>query len=186
MRFSLDKHVLSGARFVESPNQSERPPGITIDLLVIHNISLPPGEFGSQCVQDFFCNELDCSIHPFFSEIEDLKVSSHLFIDRRGSVTQFVPFDRKAWHAGESNFAGRENCNEFSIGIELEGTDNDEFTPDQYQSLVEVTRLLLQAYPQLTTDRIVGHSDIAPGRKTDPGPCFNWEFYQSALTDKQI
>lgn len=181
MSFSLDQHVLSGAHFLESPNQSARPAGSIIDLLVIHNISLPPGQFGNQCVQEFFCNTLDCSTHPFFEEIQDLRVSSHLFIDRQGSVTQFVPFDRKAWHAGESRFEGKENCNEFSIGIELEGTDGDEFTEAQYDALVAITRVLQEAYPALTTDRIVGHSDIAPGRKTDPGPCFDWNLYRTAL-----
>lgn len=181
MGFALDQHVLSGARFVESPNQSTRVPGAIIDLLVIHNISLPPGEFGNRCVQDFFCNTLDFSRHPYFDEIQDLRVSSHLFIDRLGAVTQFVPFDRKAWHAGESSFQGRENCNEFSIGIELEGTDHDEFTEAQYKTLVAITSILQEAYPELTTDRIVGHSEIAPGRKTDPGPCFDWKFYLESL-----
>ncbi len=183
MGFSLDQHVLTGARFLESPNQSARPPGGIIDLLVIHNISLPPGQFGNQCVEEFFCNMLDAAAHPFFEEIRDLKVSAHLFIDRHGCVTQFVPFDRKAWHAGASCFEGRENCNEFSIGIELEGTDDEDFTHSQYEALIAVTRVLLEAYPELTTDRIVGHSDIAPGRKTDPGPCFDWNLYQSGLTN---
>ena len=184
MKLALKQHVLDGVRFVESPNHSERPQGLSINLLVIHNISLPPGEFGTHCVEELFCNKLDCSVHPYFKQLEDLQVSAHLLIDRAGVLTQFVPFDRKAWHAGKSSFQGRENCNEFSIGIELEGTDTEKFTASQYESLISVTRLLMQAYPELTVDRIVGHSDIAPGRKTDPGPCFDWALYRSGLTDE--
>lgn len=183
MEFSLQDNLLRGARFLESPNQSERPPGQAVDLLIIHNISLPPGEFGSGCVDQLFCNSLDTTAHPFFSKLTDLKVSAHLLIDREGAVTQYVPFDRKAWHAGESSFCGKTHCNEFSIGIELEGTDTEDFTASQYQALVQITKLLLKEYPCLNLDRIVGHSDVAPGRKTDPGPCFDWERYKSALVD---
>lgn len=181
MSFSIEHNLLQGAHVVESPNQSARSTDQAIDLLVIHNISLPPGEFGTGCIEAFFCNQLDTSAHPFFSEIAVLQVSVHLLIDRQGCVTQFVPFDRKAWHAGESIFCGQANCNDFSIGIELEGTDSEPFSPQQYTSLISVTNLLLEEYPCLNLDRIVGHSDVAPGRKTDPGPLFDWERYKNAL-----
>lgn len=184
MKLAPNLHVLDGVRFVESPNHSERPQTCNIDLLVIHNISLPPGEFGTGCVEELFCNQLDCSAHPYFEQLRELQVSAHLLIDRAGAITQFVPFDRKAWHAGVSSFRGRENCNEFSIGIELEGTDTTEFTEQQYDALIAVSRLLMEAYPELTVDRIVGHSDIAPDRKTDPGPCFDWALYRSGLTSE--
>jgi N-acetyl-anhydromuramoyl-L-alanine amidase len=181
MKFSIANNLLSGARLLESPNQSERPADTEIDLLVIHNISLPPGEYGNRCIDQLFCNQLDAESHPFFEEIADLKVSSHLLIDRQGGVTQYVPFDRKAWHAGESVYSGRSNCNDFSIGIELEGSDFEAFAEAQYDSLILITNLLLEVYPCLILDRIVGHSDIAAGRKTDPGPFFNWAKVKSAL-----
>lgn len=164
-----------------SPNHSARPENTDIELLVIHNISLPPGEFGTACIDQLFCNELDCDAHPFFDGLRELRVSSHLLIDRRGEVRQYVAFDQQAWHAGQSCFDGRERCNEFSIGIELEGTDDCKFTVAQYQTLVAVTRLLMASYPALSVQGIVGHSDIAPGRKTDPGPCFDWDFYRGQL-----
>jgi len=176
------KHWLPKARHVASPNFSERPEGITIDLLVIHNISLPPGKFGGSWIDDLFCNCLDSNAHPYFREIAELRVSAHALIDRNGNVTQYVGFDKKAWHAGQSSYDGRQQCNDFSIGIELEGCDDQSFTDAQYSTLAELTRHLLEAYPAMTPDRIVGHSDIAPGRKTDPGPCFDWRRYQKALT----
>lgn len=176
-------HRLDDSAFVESPNQSARPKGVDIELLVIHNISLPPGQFGTSCIAELFCNTLDCSQHPYFAQLKELKVSAHALIARDGSITQFVPFDRKAWHAGQSCFKGRENCNEFSIGIELEGTDFEPFDDYQYETLGALTGRLMQAYPGLTVDRIVGHSDIAPGRKTDPGPYFDWERYKNLLSD---
>ena len=178
---SIDKHLLQDVCFQESPNSSERPENEDISLLVIHNISLPPGEFGNDCIAQRFCNELDCDAHPYFESLRELRVSSHLLIDRGGRVTQFVPFDRKAWHAGESEFEGRKNCNEYSIGIELEGTDFEPFTDPQYERLIEITGLLLVSYKGLTRDRIVGHSDIAPARKTDPGPFFDWKRFLEAL-----
>lgn len=181
MKFSIANNILKGARLLESPNQSERTAGTEIDLLVIHNISLPPGEYGNTCIDQLFCNQLDSQAHPFFKEIAGLKVSSHLLIDRLGGVTQYVPFDRKAWHAGESVYCDRPACNDFSIGIELEGSDFEAFTESQYQALSQVTNLLLKLYPCLNLDRIVGHSDIAPGRKTDPGPFFDWAKYKSTL-----
>ncbi len=181
MKRDIDRHLFVNAQYIPSPNHSERPPHTDISLLVIHNISLPPGEFGTDCVARLFCNTLDCAAHPFFKDLIDLKVSSHLLIDRKGALVQFVPFDRKAWHTGQSVFEGRKNCNEFSIGIELEGTDDEPFTNAQYERLESVTLSLLETYPAITSQRIVGHSDIAPGRKTDPGPCFDWERYLGAV-----
>ncbi len=181
MGFRIENHLLDGAIHCPSPNWSERESGDIVDLLVIHNISLPPGEFETGCIAQFFCNELDTNAHPYFAEIGSLKVSSHLLISRLGAVTQFVPFDKKAWHAGESSFNGRSNCNDFSIGIELEGTDYEEFTNLQYEVLCTVSKLLMQEYPNLVFEKIVGHSDIAPGRKTDPGPFFDWGKYRESL-----
>lgn len=172
---------LPGARVVPSPNCGGRPPGVTVDLLVIHNISLPPGQFGGGHIDDLFLNRLDASAHPYFAGICSLKVSAHLLIDRAGVVTQYVNFNRRAWHAGVSSFEGRSNCNDFSIGIELEGSDYEPFTDWQYGALVAVTRRLRGAYPAIGPSRIVGHSDVAPGRKTDPGPCFDWGRYRQAL-----
>ena len=182
MELAIANDILIGAQLLESPNQNARPDSADIELLVIHNISLPPGEFGSASIKQFFCNDLDCTGHPFYKELLDLKVSAHLLIDRAGQFTQFVPFCNRAWHAGESLFCGRENCNDFSIGIEMEGTDFEPFTDSQYTSLSEVTRLLLGAYPKMGIEKIVGHSDIAPGRKTDPGPFFDWARYKTSLS----
>ena len=179
--FKIQNHLLHPARHEPSPNHSERPTGTNVDLLVVHNISLPPGEFGNGCVDDLFCNRLDHSAHPYFLTLMDLKVSAHLFIDRHGEITQYVPFDRKAWHAGRSSFMGRENCNEYSIGIELEGTDDTPYTDLQYQVLVKVTFALMRAYPGITPERVVGHQDIAPDRKTDPGPSFDWHRLKAGI-----
>lgn len=176
----VDHHLVS-ARQLISPNHSARPEDVEINLLVIHSISLPPGEFGGPYIDDLFCNRLDCTIHEFFNEIADLKVSSHLMISRNGEITQYVPFNQQAWHAGKSFFEGDEQCNEFSIGIELEGTEKDEFTGSQYDQLKRVTQAIMDAYPGITLERIAGHSDIAPGRKTDPGPGFDWSRYRKAL-----
>ena len=181
MNFRVSNHLLLEAIQCPSPNCSDRVDSAKIELLVIHNISLPPGEYDTGCITQLFCNELDANAHPYFAEIENLKVSSHLLISRRGEVTQFVPFDKKAWHAGESIFQGKENCNEFSIGIELEGTDYEPFTDIQYETLIAITNLLLREYPCLNSETIVGHSDIAPGRKTDPGPYFEWGRYRKAI-----
>lgn len=182
MDLSIANDILVGAQLLESPNQNARPNHTDIELLVIHNISLPPGEFGTTSIKQFFCNELDCKSHAFYQEIADLKVSAHLLIDREGLLTQFVPFSERAWHAGESTFCERSNCNDFSIGIEMEGTDFEPFTDSQYRSLIEVTKLLLATYSKMHVDKIVGHSDIAPGRKTDPGPLFDWARYKQALS----
>ena len=178
---TLSNHLIDQAEVMESPNFSDRPQGIEPSLLVIHNISLPPGEFGDSYIKDFFLNKLDCSIHPYFNEIKDLKVSSHLFINREGHLLQFVDFSKKAWHAGVSEFKGQKECNDFSIGIELEGTDTIPYSSEQYTALVDVTKWLLQHYPSISKDRIVGHKDIAPGRKTDPGDSFDWEGYRNLL-----
>ena len=175
------EHRLEGARICDSPNFSDRL-NEEISLLVIHNISLPPGQFGNNFVDQFFANKLDPKKDPYFEEIYEMIVSSHLFIDREGLLTQFVPFDRAAWHAGISEFKGRDNCNEFSIGIELEGTDDLEYPPNQYKTLIEATKALMEAYPNISVDNIVGHKDIAPVRKTDPGEAFDWDLYKSSLS----
>ena len=174
-------HLISSAEFRESPNCSARPSGANVTLLVIHNISLPPGQFGGIYISDFFQNKLDVSADQYFEEIKNLKVSSHLLIDRFGKVIQFVPFNKSAWHAGISFFKGKKNCNDFSIGIEMEGTDSTEYTNEQYESLKELTLSLMKAYPKIELESIVGHSDIAPGRKTDPGEFFDWVRYKSDL-----
>ncbi|WP_051362187.1 1,6-anhydro-N-acetylmuramyl-L-alanine amidase AmpD [Solimonas soli] len=172
---------LAGARVCRSPNRDARPDADDISLLVIHNISLPPGRFGGPYIDQLFSNTLDPAAHPYFATIHALRVSSHLLIARDGRVTQYVPFGERAWHAGVSVYEGRERCNDFSIGIELEGTDDKPFTAKQYAQLARVTRSLLRAYPRLSAARIAGHSDIAPGRKTDPGPHFDWRRYRSSL-----
>jgi AmpD protein len=179
---SIDKGWLKNATRVPSPNFNNRPDGAVIDLLVIHNISLPPGEFGGSFISDFFCNCLDSTAHSYFSEICSMQVSAHLLIDRTGEITQFVPFDKRAWHAGESEFEGCSNCNDFSIGIELEGTDDASYSDEQYNALLAVTRAIQGEYPLITGDKIVGHCDIAPGRKTDPGPSFDWQRYKQLLS----
>lgn len=161
-----------------SPNQNERPSGQEIDLLVIHNISLPPGHFGGYFIADLFLNRLDCDAHPFFDQLRSLKVSSHFFIRRDGSLFQFVSCDKRAWHAGVSSFADREGCNDFSIGIELEGTDFVSFEPAQYDTLASLTAALCRRYP---LKAITGHQHIAPARKTDPGPFFDWQRYKKML-----
>ncbi len=174
----IHAHRLSLAQQLDSPNCSERPQGQKIDLLVIHSISLPPGQYGGPYIDDFFCNQLRIDDHPYFQGIAELHVSAHVLIRRSGELHQYVPFNKKAWHAGVSSFCGVSNCNDYSIGIELEGCDTDEFTPQQYEQLAHVTAVLQNTYPAITAQRIVGHNDIAPGRKTDPGPCFNWEKYK--------
>jgi len=164
-----------------SPNCDQRPQGAEVSLLVIHNISLPPGEFGGPWIDMLFNNCLPVDVHPYFQAIADLRVSSHLLIRRDGSTIQYVPFDKRAWHAGESAFQDRAGCNDYSIGIELEGTDEIPYTREQYQALAQITRKLMENYPKITRERIVGHADIAHGRKTDPGPAFDWGYYRSLL-----
>ena len=172
---------LPGLRHERSANQDERPGNGEVDLLVIHNISLPPGEFGGDHICDLFLNRLDPQAHPYFAEIAHLQVSSHLLIRRDGSALQFVALDRRAWHAGLSSFCGRARCNDFSIGIELEGSDDTPFTEAQYQQLAALTADIRTLFPAIQPDRIVGHSDIAPDRKTDPGPHFNWTLYRQLI-----
>lgn len=159
---------------IPSPHFDDRPAGAEISLVVIHAISLPPGEFGSGRVIDFFCGRLPVDGHPYFAKIADLKVSSHYFIDRQGVIIRFVPDAKRAWHAGVSRFADRDNCNDFSLGIELEGDDYQPFTAVQYEILNQLLVDLSCRYPLITRERVVGHADIAPGRKTDPGPFFDW------------
>jgi AmpD protein len=163
-----------------SPNRDSRPENTTIDLVVVHSISLPPGVYGGEAIEHFFQNQLDKNEHPYFDEIHALKVSSHVLIKRSGEIVQFVPFHERAWHAGQSNYQGRDRCNDFSIGIELEGTDNDDFEDVQYQQLALLVNALQQAYPALT-DHITGHSDISPGRKKDPGTGFDWDKLQQHI-----
>jgi len=176
-----DCGLVSGVRHILSPNCDERPAGAAIELLVIHNISLPPGEFGGAGVVDLFTNKLDCSAHPYYRAIGDLRVSAHFLIRRDGELIQFVPCGERAWHAGESNWRGRSCCNDFSLGIELEGADDVPFEDAQYARLAELTRLLKSKY---AIADIVGHSDIAPGRKTDPGPYFDWPRFEGLLNSK--
>lgn len=184
MHFEIKEGWLTQARRVPSPNFEPRPEGAAPELLVVHNISLPPGEFGGDSIERFFTNCLDCDAHPFFDEIRDLRVSSHLLIRREGETVQFVSFDARAWHAGQSHYCGRDNCNDFSVGIELEGTDELPYTEAQYAVLAAVTQALLDYYPLLSAEHIVGHSDIAPGRKTDPGPAFDWQRYRADLSQE--
>ncbi|MGX5173633.1 1,6-anhydro-N-acetylmuramyl-L-alanine amidase AmpD [Aliikangiella sp. IMCC44653] len=164
-----------------SPHFNARPACTEINLLVIHCISLPPKVFGNHFVEDFFQGKLDTSLHPFFREIADLRVSAHFYIKRCGKLIQFVPTNQRAWHAGESEFNGLCNCNDFSIGVELEGSEDLPYTQVQYQTLASLTLKLQAFYPQITDANIVGHCDIAPQRKTDPGPSFDWSKYRLLL-----
>ena len=169
------------ARRVSSPNFDARPSGCGIDLIVVHGISLPPGEFGGPHIEQLFCNRLDPCAHDGFHAIAGLRVSAHLLIRRDGSLVQFVALSDRAWHAGESRFEGRAGCNDFSIGIELEGTDRTPYETAQYERLGDVCRTLMRRWPAIAADRIVGHSDVAPHRKTDPGPAFDWRRLKSLL-----
>lgn len=177
--------LVSGAIQFESPNFDARPAKVAIDVLVIHAISLPPDCFGGNYVQAFFTNRLDIAADPFFEEIAGLRVSSHFYIDRKGDLFQFVSTRNRAWHAGASSFRNRERVNDFSIGVELEGCDALPFEAIQYRSLSALTRCLQNSFPEITEQNIVGHSDIAPGRKTDPGPCFDWQRYRGLLRSRK-
>lgn len=172
---TIEQHWLTTVKRIPSPNYDERPDPADISLVVIHCISLPQGEFGTPYIDELFCNQLNPDDHPYFKEIYQLKVSAHVLIKRDGSYMQYVPFDKRAWHAGKSNYQGRERCNDFSIGVELEGTESIAYTEAQYSTLKEVIDCLLQTYPSLSKQHITGHSDIAPGRKTDPGASFDWQ-----------
>lgn len=173
---------LTGVRRVASPNCDRRPAGTPASLLVIHNISLPPGEFGGPYIEGLFTNTLDCDAHPYFDQLRGLRVSAHFLIRRDGGIAQFVSCNRRAWHAGVSEWRGRSRCNDFSLGIELEGTDDQPYTSAQYRALIRLTRRLRRRYPLAD---IAGHSDIAPVRKTDPGPSFDWGRYFSGLAEPQ-
>jgi AmpD protein len=172
---NIDQHWLTDITRTPVPNFDDRPDPSDISLLVIHCISLPPGEFGNHYIDQLFCNQLDPDEHPYFKDVYQLNVSAHVLIKRDGHCVQYVPFDKRAWHAGKSAYQGRERCNDFSIGIELEGTELIDYTDQQYVQLAAIIRTLLEAYPKLSTQRITGHSDIAPGRKTDPGASFDWQ-----------
>ncbi|UTW02398.1 1,6-anhydro-N-acetylmuramyl-L-alanine amidase AmpD [Amphritea atlantica] len=172
---------LNGAEHYPSPNFNQRPDTEQPRLLVIHNISLPPAKFGGGYIRDFFLNRLDTAAHPYFETIASLQVSAHLLIERSGHLLQFVGFDQRAWHAGQSQYCGADNCNDFSIGIELEGTDTIPYTEQQYRQLARVAAALLAYYPEMSAGHITGHSDIAPQRKSDPGPAFNRDYFDRLL-----
>jgi AmpD protein len=165
---------LEAARHVPSPNFNARPAHVSVDLLVVHNISLPPGEFGGQGIEQLFTNTLNSAEHPYYATIASLEVSAHFLIRRDGEIVQFVSVDNRAWHAGQSLWCDRDNCNDFSVGIELEGTDDLPYEEIQYTQLQRLVDALRRYFPRLDADAVVGHSDIAPGRKTDPGPAFDW------------
>ncbi|HDR1001936.1 1,6-anhydro-N-acetylmuramyl-L-alanine amidase AmpD [Pasteurella multocida] len=175
---------LKGAKRVLSPHYDQRPDLHDISLLIIHYISLPPEQFGGHYINDFFQGKLNPTQHPYFEEIATLRVSAHCLINRQGEITQYVNFNDRAWHAGVSQFEGREKCNDFSIGIELEGSNTQPFTVAQYQSLITLTKAIMASYPDITLQRIVGHCDVAPGRKIDPGQYFDWQTYLEALQNQ--
>lgn len=179
---------LEGVRRVPSPHHDSRPDDEAPSLLVVHNISLPPGKFGGPWIDALFTGTLDPDADPFFAEIVHLRVSAHCLIRRDGEIVQYVPFDKRAWHAGVSTWQGRERCNDFSIGIELEGTDTQPYTDAQYQQLAALVEVLKTTYPAISQN-MTGHSDIAPGRKTDPGPAFEWQRFRALVTsssDKEM
>ncbi len=173
--------LLTGARAVDSPNRDARPGGLAPELIVVHGISLPPGSFGGPWIDRLFQNVLPAGEHPYFETIQHLRVSSHVLISRDGTLTQYVPFGERAWHAGTSYWRGRSGCNDFSVGIELEGTDDEPYDDRQYEALAGVVAALQRAYPSLAEGWIAGHNDIAPGRKTDPGPAFDWRRLEEAV-----
>jgi AmpD protein len=173
--------LLHPARQVVSPNRDQRPPGLLPELIVVHGISLPPDEYGGPWIDRLFTNSLPPDAHPYFATVAALQVSSHLLIRRDGEYVQYVPFHLRAWHAGASSYRGRERCNDFSIGIELEGSDELAYEPAQYRALSNAIHALCLAYPSLSLERVAGHSDIAPGRKTDPGPAFDWPRLRALL-----
>ncbi len=181
LQVELETACLNQVSYRCSSNCNARPADCEPELIVLHNISLPPGEFGGPHIDALFLNQLDPSEHEYFAKIAGLQVSAHVLIRRDGEVIQYVPFHLRAWHAGISSYNGRENCNDFSIGIELEGSDNVPYTEAQYQSLNNVTRALLNTYKKLSPTRITSHSDIAPGRKTDPGPAFDWAYFHALI-----
>jgi AmpD protein len=182
MRVDTTTGLAAGVRQVLSPHADARPQGTAPELIVVHGISLPPGEFGGPWIDRLFTGRLPPDEHPFFRDVARTRVSAHALIDRRGNVVQYVPFGQRAWHAGVSRYLGRDSCNDFSIGIELEGVDDAPYEDAQYVQLAALVNALLAAYPSLDRARIVGHSDIAPGRKTDPGPSFDWHRLRALLS----
>lgn len=186
MDYRIHNHRIENIPFMPSPHADDRPAGVEPELVVVHAISLPPGEFGGRYVEDFFMGRLDTGAHPYFAEIASLQVSAHLFIGRDGEMRQFVPFDRRAWHAGLSSWQGRERCNDFSIGIELEGTDDIPYEHVQYRVLAAVIAALRAAYPHIHADAVTGHCDVAPGRKTDPGPAFDWAYLRECSARQRL
>jgi len=182
VKINTETGLIENVQYIASANTDERPALEDIDLVVIHSISLPPGEYGGPWIEKLFTNQLPADEHPYFKEIHELKVSSHVLIRRDGTVQQFVPFHQRAWHAGQSCYQGREACNDYSIGIELEGTDDSEFEDVQYQQLAELIKTLDSSYDSIDKNRLTGHSDIAPGRKTDPGSGFDWGRLRGLLT----
>ncbi|MCF6236709.1 MAG: 1,6-anhydro-N-acetylmuramyl-L-alanine amidase AmpD [Gammaproteobacteria bacterium] len=181
----IENGWLNRVKRVESPNCDERPADMQPDLIVVHGISLPPNEYGGSHIEALFTNCLNPDDHPFFAQVCNLRVSAHLLIRRDGSLTQFVPFDKRAWHAGESYYQGRSRCNDFSIGIELEGVDDLPYDMAQYQVLAKVIGYLFDTYATLSKEHIVGHSDIASGRKTDPGDAFDWMLFKTLCCSKK-
>ncbi|MBV8783893.1 MAG: 1,6-anhydro-N-acetylmuramyl-L-alanine amidase AmpD [Gammaproteobacteria bacterium] len=173
--------LLAGARQVLSPHCDARPTGVVPELIVLHGISLPPGEYGGPWIDRLFTGSLPPAAHPYFAQVAGRRVSAHVLVRRDGTLTQYVPFHERAWHAGTSSWRGREGCNDFSIGIELEGTDDSAYEEAQYLALIRLVRALHAAYPSLRSEHIAGHSDVAPGRKTDPGPSFDWQRLRAAL-----
>lgn len=184
LRVDMATGLMDGVEFLPSPNCDERPEGCGPELIVIHGISLPPGEYGGPWIEQLFTNRLPPAAHPYFEALEGLRVSAHVLIRRDGSLLQFVPLHQRAWHAGESCWRGRERCNDFSIGVELEGADHDAYDDAQYASLAVLLAALIDAYPGLRPDSIAGHSDVAPGRKTDPGPSFDWPRLKALLRQR--
>ena len=183
-QFNVVNGILQGATQIPSPNFNQRPKNTDIQLIVVHNISLPPSQFGGGYIQQFFQNQLDWNAHPYFKEIEGMQVSAHVLILRTGEAIQFVNFNDRAWHAGRSNYLGLQECNDYSIGIELEGSDDLPFEDEQYQTLVKIIKQLQLTYPK-TKHHIAGHSDIAPLRKTDPGPYFDWMYMRTLLSQQK-
>lgn len=186
MKIDAVSGLVEGARFVPSPNCDARPSGCTPEVLIVHAISLPPGEFGGPGIEQLFCNVLANTAHPYYAGIADLKVSAHLLVRRDGELVQFVPLHLRAWHAGQSLCEGRPRVNDFSVGVELEGCDIERFEDAQYEVLGDLTRALIDAYPAINASRIYGHSDISPGRKTDPGPGFDWDRFRATLGDSPL
>ena len=181
LRIDVATGLVLGVRQVVSPHFDARPAGVVADLIVVHGISLPPGEFGGPWIDRLFTGHLPADAHPYFAQIAGGRVSAHGLVRRTGEIVQYVPFPERAWHAGKSEYLGRAACNDFSVGIELEGTDDIPYEDAQYESLIALIKALLLAYPTLSRDRVVGHCDIAPGRKTDPGVTFDWARLRAAL-----